>query len=382
MMDLEVMISGAVQGGPTASTPKSGYAATYYPGTPNAAEAQRISIGVGQEVTSADFGLVPVRLARISGIVISSDGKPLEGAAITAAPASRDFTAPIGLGGARTGKDGSFTLNSVPPGDYVLQARSVQVFTSAQGDNMMVFRATAMAGGGESEFGSTPLSVGGEDVSNIVLTTTKGGTAVGQVSFDGPRPPSVTSIRVTSMAADAEGPSIGGMGSVKDDGTFELKGLSGTRVIRIGNAPPGWVLKSVRLNGTDITDTGAEFKAGETTSGLEIELTQKSTTVTGGVTAADGALLKDYTLVIFSESPEHWRYPNTRWVSGSRPDQDGRVKVQNLPAGTYYAVAVDYLPTGEWGDPEILDRLKGKGRRFNLAEGATENLDLKLTREY
>jgi hypothetical protein len=246
----------------------------------------------------------------------------------------------------------------------------------------MMFRATAMAGGGESEFGSTPLSVGGEDVSNIVLTTTKGGTAVGQVSFDGSRPPSVTAIRVTSMAADAEGPSIGGMGSVKDDGTFELKGLSGTRIIRIGNAPPGWVLKAVRLNGTDITDTGAEFKAGETTSGLEIELTQKSTTVTGSVTAADGALLKDYTLVIFSESPESWRYPNTRWVSGSRPDQDGRVKVQNLPAGTYYAVAVDYLPTGEWGDPEILDRLKGKGRRFNLAEGATETLDLKLTREY
>jgi hypothetical protein len=382
MMDLEVMMSGAVQGGPTASTPKSGYAATYYPGTPNVSEAQRIAIGVGQEVTSADFGLVPVRLARVSGIVIGSDGKPLEGAMITAAPASRDFSAPIGPGGARTGKDGSFTLNSVPPGDYVLQARSMQVITSAQGDNMMVFRATAMAGGGESEFGSTPLTLAGEDVSNVVLTTTKGGSAVGQVSFDGPRPPSLTSIRITSSAADAEGPSIAGLGTVKEDGTFELKGLSGTRVIRIGNAPPGWILKSVRLNGTDITDTGAEFKAGETTSGLEIELTQKSTTITGSVTAADGALLKDYTLVIFSESPEHWRYPNTRWVSGSRPDQDGRVKVQNLPAGAYYAVAVDYLPTGEWSDPEILDRLKAKARRFTLGEGATETLDLKLTREY
>ena len=383
LLDLEVMISGAQQGGPTASTPKSGYAATYYPGTPNASEAQRISVGPGQEVTSADFGLVPVRLARISGIVISADGKPLEGAGITAAPAARDVTAaPIGLGGARTAKDGSFTLASVPPGDYILQARSVQVITSTQGDNMMVFRATAMGGGGDSEFGSVPLAVAGEDISNIILTTSKGGTAVGQVSFDGGRPPSVSSIRITSSAADADGPSIAGMGSVKEDGTFELKGLSGTRVIRLGNAPPGWILKSVKLNGTDITDTGAEFKPGETTSGLDLELTQKSTTVTGSVTAPDGALLKDYTLVIFSENPEHWRYPNSRWVTGSRPDQDGRVKVQNLPAGAYYAVAVDYLPTGEWGDPEILDRLKGKARRFTLAEGATENLDLKLTREY
>jgi hypothetical protein len=258
----------------------------------------------------------------------------------------------------------------------------MQVITSTQGDNMMVFRAAALGGSGDSEFGSGPLAVAGEDISNIVLTTSKGGTAVGQVSFEGGRPPSLSSLRITSTAVDADGPSIGGMGSVKEDGTFELKGLSGTRVIRIGNAPPGWILKSVKLNGTDITDNGAEFKPGETTSGLDIELTQKSTTVTGSVSAPDGGVLNDYTIVIFSENPEHWRYPNTRWVIGSRPDQDGRVKVQNLPAGTYYAVAVDYLPTGEWGDPEVLDRLKVKGRRFSLAEGATENLDLKLTREY
>ncbi len=64
---------------------------------------------------------------------------------------------------ARSAKDGSFTLTSVPPGDYTLQARSIQVFTSTQGDNVMVFRATAMAGGGDSESGSTPLSISGED---------------------------------------------------------------------------------------------------------------------------------------------------------------------------------------------------------------------------
>jgi hypothetical protein len=383
VMDLEVMISGApTAAGPTASVPKSGYAATYYPGTANAAEAQRISLGVGQEVSSADFGLVPVRLARVTGIVIGSDGRPLEGAAITAAPASRDFTAPLGMSSARTGKDGSFTLNSVPPGDYILQTRSVQVFTSTQGDNMMVFRAASMVGGGESEFGSTPLTVAGEDVSNVILTTTKGGTAVGNVVFDGPKPPSITSIRLASMVADGEGSSLPGMGTVKEDGSFEMKGLSGTRLIRVAGAPPGWTLKSVKLNGTDITDTGAEFKAGETTSGLEVELTQKTTTTTGAVTASDGSLLKDYTVVIFSESPEHWRYPGTRWVTGSRPDQDGRFKVQNLPAGRYYAVAVDYLPAGEWGDPEILDRLKAKGKSFTLADGANESLDLKLVREY
>ena len=105
----------------------------------------------------------------------------------------------------------------------------------------------------------------------------------------------------------------------------------------------------MKLNGTDMTDVGTEFKAGETTSGLEVELSNKATSVTGSVTASDGSLLKDYTVVIFSESPEHWRLPVTRWVTGTRPDQDGRFKVQNLPAGTYLAIAVDYVPRANGG---------------------------------
>jgi len=383
LMDMEVMVGASfTAASPSASAPKSGYASTYYPGTPNVTEAQRITLAPGQENSGADFALVPVRLAKVTGIVIGSDGKPLEGAAVSAIPAGRDFVGMFGQSTGRSGKDGSFTIPSVPPGDYTLQARSVQVITSTQGDNVMMFRATSVGGGGDAESGSTPLSVAGEDVSGIVLAMTKGGTATGRLVFDGSSPQSMTSIRLTSMAVDSDSPSLAGAASAKEDGSFELKGLTGARLIRIGNAPPGYMLKSVKLNGTDITDTGTEFKPGETTSGLEVELSSKSTSVTGAATANDGSVLKDYTVVIFSEVPEHWRLPMTRWVTGTRPDQDGRFKVQNLPAGTYLAAAVDYVPQGEWGDPELLDRLKSKAKRFTLGDGATETLDLKLVREY
>ena len=68
---------GGSAGGPTGSNNNSGYAATYYPGTPNPAEAQRLALGVGQEMSAIDIQMQPVKLARITGIATSSDGKQI-----------------------------------------------------------------------------------------------------------------------------------------------------------------------------------------------------------------------------------------------------------------------------------------------------------------
>ena len=90
-MGMEMMsaaMGGAPGGGPTGSSPNSGYAPTYFPGTPNGAEAQKIAIAAGQESQNTDFALLPVELARITGTVISSEGKPLEGSMVNAVPRS------------------------------------------------------------------------------------------------------------------------------------------------------------------------------------------------------------------------------------------------------------------------------------------------------
>jgi protocatechuate 3,4-dioxygenase beta subunit len=372
--------------GPSGSTPTSGYAPTYFPGTPSASDAQKVTLIAGQENSSVDFSLVPVRLAKISGIVVGSDGKPASGAMINLTPASRNefmFGMP---GSARTNQDGAFTISSVAPGEYMLQANSMQITTTnTDGGNMVMIRTFGAGGAENAESGSLPVSVAGDDISNLVLVTSKGGSASGRVTFeDGAKPSTITGIRVSAAPAEMDGPiGFGGAaGGLKPDGAFELKGLAGTRLIRVVNVPPGWMLKSVRFNGTDVTDTGIEFRSGEAVSGIEVVLTARTTTVTGTATGSGGSPLKDYTVVIFADNPELWRMPNTRWVSGRRPDQEGRFKFENLPPGTYHAVAVDYIPSGEWNDPEVLERLKGKGRRFTLGEGGSETLDLKLASGY
>jgi protocatechuate 3,4-dioxygenase beta subunit len=380
-MAMTVSMGGGA-GGPTGSTPNSGYAPTYFPGTSNGAEAQKISVAVGQEAQNTDFALLPVKLSKISGTVISSDGKPVDGSMINMMPRNADAGGMIMLGGARTDKNGNFTISNAAPGDYTLQSRSMTFVTAGDGDNMM-FTARIGGEGSDAEVGSVAVSVNGEDISNVIIMTSKGATATGHLTFEGgSKPDTLTNIRVTATAGDSDGPMMGmgrgGSGTVKADGAFELRGLSGTRILRAVNLPPGWTLKSVRVNGADVTDNGIEFKPGEALTGVDVVLTSKLTEVKGTVKGAGSLPAKDYTLVLFSDEPQRWSAPNSRYIASARPDQDGRFQIKNLPPGGYYAVAVDYLAQGEWNDPDVLDRLKAKATKFSLDEGETKTLDLKM----
>ena len=368
------------QGGPTGSNPGSGYAPTYFPGTTSPAEAQKIAVGLAQEVHQTDFALLPVRLSKISGVVMSSEGKPTANAMINVLPANRSEIGMMMMAGsARTSNDGQFTVNGVAPGEYTLNARTIRI-TAADGG--MVFSAGVGGPGDDSEFAAVPITVAGEDLTNVVVVTSKGATATGRVSFEGgAKPTEVAGIRIMAAPAEAsEGPMMvgGSGGATKPDGSFELKGLAGHRVIRVANLPEGWMLKAVRANGADVTDTPVEFKAGEQATSLEIVATARTTEITGGVTQSNGTPVKEYTVVVFSQDPQHWTLPMSRWVSGARPDQEGRFKIRNMPPGSYYAATLEYLEAGAWTDPELLERLKLTATRFTLADGETESLELKI----
>ena len=386
MMVMEMAAVAAVRGGVVAGSgsepPRSGYAPTYYPGTPNGAEAQRLSVALGQEAQNTDFALVPVRLARITGTVIGSDGRPLAGVMVNAVPRSSGTNVLFPSGGtSRTDQSGNFTLNGVAPGEYTLNAQGTQTITSAGEGGNVVFTMRRTVGGGDggSEFGSIPLSVAGDDLANVVIATSKGTSASGRVTYEGGSAPSRNTLRISAASPDAEGPMmlIGASSSVTPEGTFELRGLAGPRLFRVTNVPAGWVLKAIRHNGTDITDEEVHINPAQPITGLEVVLTTRTTEVSGTVKAGNEAAT-DYTVVIFSDDPAKWAVPMTRHIASARPSQTGRFEIKNLPAGSYYAVALEYIPQGDWNDPEILDRLRTKAERFSLDEGEVKTLDLRL----
>src|SRR6185369_8500855 len=119
----------------------------------------------------------------------------------------------------------------------------------------------------------------------------------------------------------------------------------------------GWTIRSVQLNGSDITDAGVDVKPGEDMSGVEIELTNKLTTISGLVTNARGQAVKEYTALAFSQDRDRWKAFG-RYQGLSRPDQDGRFKIGGLPPGDYYVIAIDKIESGQSSDPDFLESIR------------------------
>ena len=386
-MVIDMLGGGA--GGPQGSNQNTGYASTYYPGTPNPAEAQRVSLALAQELASVDIQLQPVRLAKITGTAVGSNGQPMSGAMVMLMPAMKDTALLMPGGSSRTNAEGQFTLSGVTPGEYSLQVQSMGgMFTTAAGNAMQMVFSTSVAGpdGAPSgqptrEFAVANVNVAGEDISGMVVVGTRGAKAIGTIAYEGGmKPEGSTTIRVTAPSLDADSmmPSFGAA-QVKDTGAFEVDGLVGGRIFRVANLPKGWFLKRVTYNGEDVTDKGVEFKPGEDVNGIEIELTNRSTAVSGTVSSAKGEALKDYTVVIFPDEQAKWVLPMNRYTASARPDQEGRFRFNNLPPGTYNVIAVEYVASGDWSDPEWLARAAKDATRLTLDEGATKTLDLKLS---
>jgi protocatechuate 3,4-dioxygenase beta subunit len=345
------------------SSDTTGYAPTYYPGTGNVAEAQRVNVGVGQEITNITFALLPTRTSRITGTVIDSRGEPLTNGFVMlqeSIEAAVPGVMMMSRGGGRVRPDGTFTVANVSPGSYSLLVNS--------------------GPGPDSEGAVVPVTVGNEDLTGINIVTNKGATVTGRVvaaqGSTGSLP--LAGLQIFAQAARMEPMMGSGPGRVEGDGTFRVTGLRGRRMFRVNGLPPTWVLHAVRFNGTDVTDTGLELKADSSEEGVEIVLTDRVSEINGKVTDASGQPTREYTVVVFPDDSSRWTFPS-RYVRAARPDQQGLFKIRGLPPDDrYLAVAVDYLEEGEGGDPQFLEQMKERATRIGLGEGEVKALDLKL----
>ena len=194
-----------------------------------------------------------------------------------------------------------------------------------------------------------PIVVGSDDLTGLTLVTSKGASITGNVVAAEGSIAKLSTNAITIVAQGAQflpGPFGTRPAQVDPEGNFALTNLTGQKFIRVNGLPQEWTLKSVTLNGMDVTDSALEFRGSAQTSGLQIVVSDKVSDVNGKVTTAKGDVTRDYTVVLFADDPAKWAFPS-RFVKTARADQQGQFRIKALPADArYLAVAVDYLEDG------------------------------------
>jgi hypothetical protein len=369
---------GAVQSAAPAPSPSDatlGYTPTYFPGTAVASDLVPVSIGAGEERTGVNFAIQPVPVATVAGTIVAPDASPLASLqpriTLTAEAESSGL---VFTRGALVGADGRFTFAGVPPGRFTVSALAAPRRLAAD---------TPVTTGWWAE---TEITVDGHNVSGVGLTLQPCVTVSGRVVFEGTSAPPAAGSAVALKLTPVHGaqPVVDLRTVPSPDRTFSTTGaVPGEYLILaslIDGASPvrGWNLKSIVINGKDVTDVPVAIVAGSPVGDVVVSLTDRLTEVSGLLEDTNGRPAIGHSVIALVTDRAFWR-PGSRRIQEVRPATDGRFTVTGLPPGEYALAAVTDVQPGELQDLAFLGRLLAMTPiRITLHEGEKKTQNLRL----
>jgi hypothetical protein len=135
------------------------------------------------------------------------------------------------------------------------------------------------------------------------------------------------------------------------------------------------MLKSVTLNGVDITNAPFDATKSEDVTNLEVTLIDQQSRISGYARNQRGEIQTNYRLVVY---PTHLKSGDVtvRFQHNAGPSGKGQFNIGRMPPGEYIGLAVKGVQPGEEWDPELRKRIEELGKRFTLKEG--EELQLEM----
>jgi hypothetical protein len=340
------------------------FAATYYPGTADPSRALPIEVRAGEEARGIDVALQQVRTVTVRGNVtgLREDGAR-GGEMVRLQPRGAGANIAGAAQAPMRRADGRFEFRRVVPGSYTLTAMT--------------------AGTGAPWFAREVLEVGGADIEGLRLTMLPAGEVRGRIRVEGRAEFPFASL---SVRLDAEGvsygaqfrtgaPGDGGRATTSAEGEFRIHPLPPQRYgVSVVNAPEGFYLREVLLEGRDVLDGGFEVRPGITTE-LELVLSPAGGRVTGIVLDNERQPAAAATVALIPAEPrQHLR----RLYHTVQTDPNGQFLLQGLTPGDYLLFAWDDLEPGQHLDPDFFSRYLDRARRVRVEEGEVRLVELPL----
>jgi Carboxypeptidase regulatory-like domain len=362
------------------------YPTTFFPGATRLAQAARITLASGEERSSTDVQLKPVRAGSITGILVDDAGPvPSVGLHLMPADMGRDGSV---LEAATTASDsrGAFSFPAVPAGQYtVLVWRTGGVPTSgAQQPSATPTRVGEMSGG----WARQSVTVGTRPVESLTVTMHPPVTVSGQVLFEGASDQPVERLRTalfTIFPVDdlfrTPGPAPGGRTDPANGGRFSIKSVSppGRFMLGVPSLPTPWTLQSITLAGRDVTDTPFEI-ADADVDGVSITFTDRPASISGTVAIPAGAE-SDVTVFLLPSNRSRWpdARTSTRTFRLLRAGLKGAFTIPSVVPGDYLIVAISDATAGDWPEEQFLARIAAVATPIRVAANQQVTTALKVS---
>jgi beta-lactamase regulating signal transducer with metallopeptidase domain len=380
------------------------YVPLYFPGVADLAVATPIDLKPGAVHTSADFVVSEVRAAQIRGQVRDAAGQAVKGASVVLVPQGDVPGTPDRYGAVRD--DVTLEFKGIAPGAYDLVAASGNLpvgvpttFPSVAG-GVVIDRSGAVSAVSASDtrlLARAPLRVASADIENVSLTLMPGFRINGKISFEGPSPAEAQALTAglavqlipgSSLPNESNSNAIALQrtrsfsmpGAVGSDGVFAITGAfpGAYRIVIRGASklPPGTYIKSARLDGVDVLSPRLNLET-EPRGELEIVIGMNPGTLQVTVLDEAKAPAKIATVVLI---PDPARAQRSELYFKAVTDSTGKVRLENIPPGTYLAFAWEAVEDGTWWDPQVLRKYEGQGKAIQIGASATTSVELKVVR--
>ena len=385
--DLAIGLSNALTPpAPSAASRVLVYPTMFYSTADTVGEATPLVLAPGEERTGIDFQVRLTETYSVSGRLPSTIAGSTGGLRVRLV--RRDLKAFVDDDVASTlsEADGAFTLAAVPPGSYVLKASDSPPAKSAGFEAVGATVAPADVSVG-ARYGELPISVGQADLTNLSLALRPTVQVEGQVVLeDGARPPAGFSVTSLLISVQTPGGLVASAPRPDATGRFQTEHLAPGPYFVAPTQPgvsAGWALKSISLNGRDVTDAAIEL-GDEDIRGLIVTLTDKVSEVRGRVRSADGAIDADASVLVFTPHREKWTdfggwWDTVRFYS-ARVAPDGTYVLRSLVPADYLIAAVKEEFTEAWQTVENLEALSRSATRLRIALGQQVTQDLQTVR--